>query len=451
MSRSDELGKGLDDLKIDRTKRRPEGGSRWPQIWIVVGIVLLLGLALWVPVFSGGGEVEVELYRVQANVSGASGDPVVLEAAGYIVPHHRIEVASKVVGRVAWIGVEKGDKVERGQVLVRLEDHEYRAQVLQADGNLASLKANLAELNAGSRPEQIELTRANLEEAKADLAKAALDIERAKELSEAGVISVKDYDDAKASYAAQQARVQSLDRAFELTRLGPRQEQIDSAVGQVRQAEGRLDFAKTQLDATIIRAPVAGTILERNVEVGEYVTTGFVGDRGAKGYVVSLADLNDIQVELDISQDDFAKTSFGQKAILKTDAYRDREYEGEIVEISPEADRQKATVQVKVQILHPDDYLRPEMNANVAFLGEKQDRPEAAAAQATITIPAAALRNGSEAFVFLDGKAVLRKLEAGRTSSRGVEIVSGLYGGEDLILSPPEDLEDGDPVRKKPS
>ncbi len=109
------------------------------------------------------------------------------------------------------------------------------------------------------------------------------------------------------------------------------------------------------MDATVIKAPITGTILERAVEKGEFVTTSFVGERGAKGYVVSMADLNDLQVELDISQDDFAKLYMGQKSIVTTDAFPDRKYEGVIAEMSPEANRQKATVQVKVQVLKPDD------------------------------------------------------------------------------------------------
>ena len=115
----------------------------------------------------------------------------------------------------------------------------------------------------------------------------------------------------------------------------------------------------------MIRAPVTGTILERIVEKGEFVTTGFSGANGPKGFVVSLADLSEIEVELDINQSDFAKLHFGHKATVFTDAYPDRKYKGSITEISPEANRQKATVQVKVKILNPDDYLRPEMNATV--------------------------------------------------------------------------------------
>jgi HlyD family secretion protein len=215
------------------------------------------------------------------------------------------------------------------------------------------------------------------------------------------------------------------------------------------QAEGEIAYARTMLDGTLIRAPVTGTILERNVEIGEFVTTSFVGERGAKGYVVSLADLNDLQVELDISQDDFAKLSANQRGVVATDAFRDRKYEGRIVEISPEADRQKATVQVKVQVLEPDEYLKPEMNANVAFIAEnaKDSGGDSAPALPTITIPASAIRDGNTVFVLLDDKAVKRSVKVKQTTVRGVEISEGLTGGEDLIVNPPDNLEDGDAVR----
>jgi len=200
----------------------------------------------------------------------------------------------------------------------------------------------------------------------------------------------------------------------------------------------------------VIRAPVTGTVLERNVEVGELVTTGFVGERGAKGYVVAMADLDDIQIELDISQNDFARVFMDQRAIVATDAYKDRDYSGAVVEISPEADRQKATVQVKVQVLEPDRLIRPEMNANVAFLapGEGERGGEQGISSARVSIPAEALVDGNSVFLYVEGKAVRRPVRVMRTTSAGVEIEQGLSGGEDVILSPPDELEDGDAVQR---
>ena len=156
-------------------------------------------------------------------------------------------------------------------------------------------------------------------------------------------------DDAQAKYDGDIAKVASLQRTLDLAVLGPRKEEIDQVRGQIEQARGQLAYAQTQLDNTVIRAPITGTILDRNVEKGEFVTTGFVGDKGAKGYIVTMADLNDLQVELDISQSDFPKLGTEQKGVVTTDAYPDRKYHGSIEEVSPEADRAKATVQVKVE------------------------------------------------------------------------------------------------------
>ena len=448
-SGSEKIDKGLDSLRIDRSERRAGNGPpAWTKWWILTGIALVLVFGIWRFGFAGARAVEVETLRVTPRTSGDSGEAVVLEAAGYVVAHHKIELTPKVVGRVAWIGVEKGDPVEENQVIVRLEDAEYRARVTQAEGNLAALKARLAELEAGSRPEEIALAKANLDEAKADLENSRVNLGRVQSLTDAGVFPKQQLDDAKARFESQQARVTSLDRAFELVRIGPRQEVIDAVRGQVKQAGGELAFMQTRLEATLIRAPLKGTILERNVEVGEFVTTSFVGERGAKGYVVSLADLNDIQVELDISQDDFAKLGPNQRGTVWTDAFPDRKYKGKIVEISPEADRQKATVQVKVGILEPDDYLRPEMNANVAFLADKTSAGGAPSKPA-IVIPASALRDGNAVFVLQGGRALRRPVSVGSTSSRGVEVTDGLVGGEDLIVNPSPELEDGNAVRPK--
>ena len=439
----------LSSLKIDRSQRRRDQNSRWSKWWIILGVLLFVGFGAWRMFFAAPAAAEVSVMRVRVETSGASGSAVVLNAAGYVVPAHKIEVASKLSGRVEWIGVEKGDRVEKGQILVRLEDEEFQARVRQSKGNLAALRARLAELEAGSRPEEVQRAKAQLEEARADLEEQRLDLGRTKELAAAGVVAAQDLDRNQARYDSQSSRVASLERAFELVRIGPRAEQIDAVRGQVQQALGQLEYDQTLLASTLIRAPVTGTILERNVEIGEFVTTSFVGERGAKGYVVSLADLDDIQVELDISQDDFSKLRMGTKGVITTDAFRDREYQGEIVEISPEADRQKATVQVKVQILNPDELLRPEMNANVAFLSD--EKPSPGSAQSTggaITIPASAVRNG-QVFLFVNGQAVARSVEVRRSGSDEADVVSGLTGGEDLIVDPPEDLADGDAVVRK--
>ncbi|HET9099512.1 MAG TPA: efflux RND transporter periplasmic adaptor subunit, partial [Acidobacteriaceae bacterium] len=244
-----------------------------------------------------------------------------------------------------------------------------------------------------------------------------------------------------------QAKVNSLKQAFLLVEKGPRQEEIDAMKGQVEQARGLLAYDEDQEDNTDIRSPIDGRVLERAVEQGEYVTNGFVGDKGAKGYVVTLADLDDLQVELDIAENDFSKVRMGNKAVVTTDAFPDRKYDGQLVEIAPVANRQKATVKVKVEILHPDDHLRPDMNASVAFVDPAAPRNRRST-NAIITIPASAVRD-QNVFVVSDGRAVRRRVEIGGTSPQGVRIANGLSGGEDLILNPPAKLTDGEKVRVK--
>jgi HlyD family secretion protein len=439
----------LKSLRIDRTKRRSEP-SPWAARFIIAGILLfvLLGAARFIYArLNAATPVDIVRVRATSALPGGEGN-VILNATGYIVAAHKIELAAKVVGKVAWIGVDKADKVKAGQVLVRLEDDDYKANLLGAQGNLANLQAKLAEAEHGSRPEEIAKAKADVDQARADEADALSSLNRTRDLVHDKILAQQTLDDAQSRYDSAVAKVASLQRAYELVKLGPRQEQIDALKAQVTQAKGSLDYAQVQLNNTVIRAPIDGTILERNVEQGEFVTTGFVGDKGAKGYVVSLANLRDLQVELDINQNDFAKLGPNQPGIVTTDAYPDRKYKGVINEISPEANRQKATVQVKVKILEPDDYLRPEMNASVAFYSPDKPGATPAESKPVVTVPAAAVRDGA-VFVVVGGKALRKTVQVSGTTSQGVQVSSGLIGGEDLIVNPPADLKDGQKVRPK--
>ena len=439
----------LKSLKIDRSKRRVSSGGRRAAWIVAVAILLALAAAGWSLIGSRlNPPVDVAILRVRAVSAGSVPQGVVLNATGYIVAAHKIELAAKVVGKVKWIGVDKGDHVKENEVLVRLEDDEYQAQLQEARGQLSNLQARLAEAMHGSRPEEIAQSLANLNSAKADLDNAKVTLDRNRQLVKEGLTGRQAVDDAQARYDGAVHKVDSLDKSYVLAKLGPRQEEIDSLRGQVEQAKGALAYAETNLANTVIRSPVTGTILEREVEKGEFVTNSNVGDRGAKGYVVSLADLNDLEVELDISQNDFAKLRSGQHGTITTDAFPDRKYDGFIKEISPEANRQKATVQIKVKVARPDAYLRPEMNASVAFVADETPDASAAAPRPVVMVPAAAVHDGA-VFVMLDDKAVQRAVKTGETSGANVRILEGLVGGEDLILDPPATLKDGAKVRRK--
>ena len=441
----------LQGLRIDRSSSGNQGEpSPWAKKTIVIGIaiVVLLGLSVLAYRLLASNAPEVETARATVESSGDPGAGVVLSATGYIVAHHKIEANSKVTGRVAWIGVEKGDHVKEGQVLVRLEDQEFRAQYEQAQGAAESARAQLLQLQHGSRPEEIQQTEHNLSEARATAANDKLTLDRTKTLFSQGVVSQQTLDDANAKYEASQQRAHSIEQSYQLAKLGPRAEEIARAKGALMQAEGQASYAKSQLDATVIRAPITGTILDRSVEKGELLTGQFAS---AARPVFSLADLKDIQVELDIAQDDFARLGPKQKGIVTVDAFPDRKYDGVIAEISPEANRQKATVQVKVQILNPDDYLRPEMNSTVKFVADDSTRKTTASGPAGVFVPTNAVRDQSGkkvVFIIFKNKALQRDVKVIAQRSGGF-LVEGLVGGEDVVTGGPADLKDGDKIKVK--
>ena len=444
----------LQSLRIDRSHRHDSDGEppKWSRRYILggIGLVVLLGIvALAYRLFSPA-PAEVEVVRA-ATEGGPEVGGVVLSAGGYIVAHHKINVNSKVTGRVAWIGVEKGDKVKEGQVLVRLEDEEFRAQYVQAEGAVENAKAYLLELQNGSRPEEIQQAQHNLDEARATAVNDKITLDRTKQLFTGGVMSKQNLDDATAKYEADQQRANSLLRAFELSKLGPRAEEVARAKGALLQAQGQAGYAKSLLDATVIRAPVTGTILERKVEKGELLTAQFAStaEGGPQGSVVALADLSDLQVELDIAQNDFARLKPKQRGIVTVDAFSSLKWDGVIAEMSPEANRQKATVQVKVQVLNPDEHLRPDMNATVKFLAD--DDKSGNKQPAGAVVPATAVRdvNGKKVvFLALDGKAVMKTVKILEQRSNAF-LVDGPINGENVITSGPEKLKDGQSIRIK--
>jgi HlyD family secretion protein len=440
----------LQSLRIDRSAHAGEPPT-WARRYIVGGITLVALLSVVALAYRllSPDVPEVQVARAAAESSDVGG--IVLSATGYIVAHHKINVNTKVTGRVAWIGVEKGDKVKEGQVLVRLEDDEFRAQHEQAKGSADNARAYLQELQNGSRPEEVQQAQHNLDEARATLVNDKLTLDRTRELAAQGVVSKQNLDDATAKFDADQQRVNSLEKVFQLAKIGPRQEEIARAKGAQLQAEGQEAYAKSQLDATVIRAPVTGTILERTAEKGELITSGFASsaEGGPQGSVVALADLKDIQVELDIAQDDFSKLGPNQKGVVSVDAYPDRKYEGVIAQISPEANRQKATVQVKVQILNPDEYLRPEMNATVKFLAD--EKKSTSSEPSGVFVPTTAVRDDDGKKVVLiafNGKVLKRAVQITSQRSGGL-MVKGLVGGENVITAGPQNLKDGDKIKIK--
>lgn len=445
----EDLNKRLRSLKIDRGPALPPSAkNRSPKILLLALSALVALVAVSGYLYFSSTAKPISVAEVKLETGGSSQGDTVLSASGYVVAHHKIAVGAKVMGRVAWIGVEKGDKVQQGQVLVRLEDSDFRAQSNQARANLAAAQARLDQLRTGSRPQEKLKDKAGVLQAEATLRNAEAEYERTETLYRAGVSSKAELDRAIAQRDTARALLEAARQASAMTDMGPRVEEIRAADAQVRQMKAALDYAETQLAATEIKAPVSGTVLQRIVERGEMVSPSAFGESGARTSVVALADLNDLQIELDISQIDFARLKMGQRAEIVPEAFPNLKYTGFIAEIAPEANRAKATVQVKVKVDNPDEQLRPEMNARVNFLGEAQ--PAQGKSSPRVLVPkAAVVRRDGSAFVFVikGNKVEQRSIRLGDEAGDFYYVFEGLSGGESTATTGAEKLRDGDRVK----
>src|SRR5262245_8756028 len=234
----DNLSNELNKLKIDKSKRTDvesssRGGGPWK--WLAILLILAaLGIAGTRFYQAANASLIVDTVRPRVESSSQS---AVLVATGYVVAHHKIQVGSKIMGRVAWIGVEKGDRVRQGQVIVRLEDREYRAQYDQAKAQLDTAEARLNELQRGSRPEEIERARHEVERAEAQLRTEEAQLRRIEGLVKEGVFSAQALDDARGRTETARANLAALSKTYDLVRKGPRQEHIDGARSEVARAQ----------------------------------------------------------------------------------------------------------------------------------------------------------------------------------------------------------------------
>ena len=328
----------LERLRIASHDKRRRGG---PLGWIVGAVVVVVAVVAWLAVPRPGDNQRTHTsskdLQMKSGTNAAAGPATAsssapatasasagrvegsaLTAQGYIVARERIELSPRFMGVVKWIGVRKGDSVTNGQVVVRLDDSEYRARMAEYDGQVAV--------------------------ARVAVDKARMDVRRATDLVRGQVEMQKVLDDAGLALA--------------------------SAEATLRQVEGARRLLETWLEWCTIRSPVTGVVLERMVDADELVTPqSFGSGRGPSTSLLAVADLGDLQVEVDLGESDLAKVRLGQRCVVTPQAYRDRRYEATVAEIAPEASRQKGTLQVKVKVKAPDRYLTPELSADVDFIG----------------------------------------------------------------------------------
>ncbi len=377
------------------------------NIALAVVAVVLVAAAIW---WLRGSRGEIEVTVARAAVSGAGGGgTAAITANGYVVARTKASVSSKIPGRLEYLGVDEGSQVAKGEVIARLENQDYRAAVAEARARLSSARAALREANA----QRDQLRR---------------DSARVDPLSGQDFVSRQEAEDVYTALAAAEARV------------GVQEAQIDVA------AAG-LGVAEANLENTLIRAPFDGTVLRKDAEVGEVVAPS-VGGGLTRGAVVTMADLESLEVEVDVNEAYIGQIRDGQPAGIILDAYPDTSYRGSVRQIVPTADRQRATVMVKVAIQDPDSRILPEMGARVDFLTDSDS--DEGDTESRIFVPAAAVSDqAGQAIVWVvrGGQAVRTPVDAGPVSGGRREVRSGLSGGEQVVTSGAEGLSDGIRVR----
>ncbi|HKY33085.1 MAG TPA: efflux RND transporter periplasmic adaptor subunit [Candidatus Polarisedimenticolia bacterium] len=405
-------GPDLSALRIHRdiADAQPPGRGRRALVWAAALVVAAAGgLLLWRSDLLPRAAPEVRVARVR--VQQAGGAEEVLTATGYIVPQLRSIVSSRTSGRLEWLGVDEGSRVEAGQVIARLDNADLAAQVAEA-------KASLAQ------------ARAALEQARASLWEADRELQRQRRLLEEGITTPSDHD------AAQ--------RAYDVARAG-----LTASQEAVRAAEARVRLTEANFEKTFVRAPFAGVVIAKSAEVGEMVAAGAFSGQPTGGAIVTVADFSTLEMEADINETNLSRVSTGQPALVVVDAVPGRKYRGVLRQIVPAADRQKAVVQAKVKLLDLDERLVPDMSARVTFTRTEVSE-QAAAAPPRLFVPSAAVRlEGGSPFVLTvrEERAERVPVTLGESLGDLREVVSGLRGDETVVVEGGDELRSGDRVR----
>jgi len=278
------------------------------------------------------------------------------------------QLGFKPPGRVIERTVREGDRVQSGQLIARLDDAEQQSQLALRRAELAAAEAALAELEAGSRPQEIAAAAATLRSAEADRDRVRLDFARQDELRKKQVISDRDFEAAQAQLKVAEAKVVEAGEHLKLLQEGPRVETIRQSRARVEQARAAVALAQTQLDNTRLTSPLAGVVLSHNIEPGEFVSAGTP--------VVTVAETAHLWVRAYVNQPDLGRVRHGQKVVVRTDSFPGRDFEGVVGFISSEAEFTPKTVQtpkervklvfrLKIDVANPKDELKPGMPADV--------------------------------------------------------------------------------------
>jgi RND family efflux transporter MFP subunit len=392
----------LEKLRIAKRALQPRAKKRKRLMWAALAVVLAGALGVLYRAGLLTPAVEVQAAAVQ-NVY-PSQSLTLLNASGYVVADRQSAVASKVTGRLVFLGVEEGSRVKAGQVIARLENRDTAAARDRALQN-------------------VSVARSNLEQARAELDNTALDYERKQALVAKGTIARSAFDAAEARYRTAKASVAALAAA-------------------VRAAQAAWEEASALYDYSNIRAPFDAVVLTKNADIGDIVTP-LAATAEAKAAVVTIADMDSLRVEVDVSESNIAQVRVGQACEIRLDAFAETRLPGRVHMILPTADRSKASVTVKVAFVDRDPRVLPEMSAKVAFLSRPVGSDEQAPVRA---VPAAAVgsREGQAVVFLIQGDQVREvAVQLGRRLAEMVELREGPPVGSLVAAAPLDQLADG--------
>jgi RND family efflux transporter MFP subunit len=397
-----------DELAALRIERGPERGGigRW-VIWIILLLLAGGGAAAGWQWFTRERPIEVQTATVTERAAGTQA--AVLNASGYVTARRRATISSKVTGKVIEVNVEEGMHVTEGQVLARLDDSTSRAALA------------LAEAQAGAARRQVK-------ENEVHLAQAKLVLNRALALLKEGFGSQADVDAARADVDGTDARIAALNQ-------------------QVQVSDRQVEWQQTDLDNMIIRAPFSGIAISKDAQPGEMVSPVSAGGGFTRTGICTVVDMHSLEIDVDVNESYINRVTPDQDVTAVLDAYPDWQIPARVITIVPTADRQKATVQVRIAFKKLDPRILPDMGIKVTFLREADAKPKAAAtARPMALVPKAAIvTEAGASFVFVvRGEAVERRAvqTAGADGDR-LEVSAGLSAGDRVVLTPPPALKDG--------
>lgn len=401
----------LKELHIDRTEKTSKGGGLALGLLALL-LVLAAGLGWWW--FNRNAAATVRTATVERVSTHNAAAATVLDASGYVTARLRATVSSKITGKIVEVLVEEGMKIDKGQLLARLDDSTARRQLSLAEAELGVARRSLAE------------TEVHLADAKRT--------QRRLDKLVAGAVS------SQAQLDTATADVDALGARLELGRE------------QVSVAERRLELRRQELDDTFIRAPFAGVAVTKNAQPGEMISPVSAGGGFTRTGVCTLVDMGSLEIEVDVNEAYINRVKPGQRVTAVLDAYPDWKIPAQVIIAVPTADRQKATVMVRIGFDELDPRLLPDMGVRVSFLDDEQPETTEAQPRSRLLIPEAALRrDGEQDVVFLlRGDVVERRaIKVGNRVDGQAEIEAGLTAGERVVIEGPETLAEGDRVKSE--